>query len=242
MLVPGTLAPTRRRKQRRLSIDDFRQLARERGGCCLSPTYRNSKQKLRWKCAKGHVWKSGAGNVMYSGGWCPRYTRATGNSFSRLRRIIAEDDPEPDSRMEIDRLSARSAALAEERGRPDPACWLALRERTGRDSVLKEWSPFFTEERRHPLPPSFRSGMIAVCRSQGCAYVLGETAHESVLIGFRATDGLLEQSFAISLPRGASRFATDEKARYAALVDLASSRVTLLGREAPVWATSTRIA
>jgi len=58
-----------RGKKKRLSIDEFHKIAKERGGRCLSEVYINSYTKLLWECSKGHQWKTTPENVK-SGKWC----------------------------------------------------------------------------------------------------------------------------------------------------------------------------
>jgi hypothetical protein len=55
---------------RSLDIRKAEELARGLGGECTSLTYQNSRQKLGWRCAKGHVW-SATYNSVYNGSWCP---------------------------------------------------------------------------------------------------------------------------------------------------------------------------
>lgn len=54
----------------RLSLDSLISLAREKGGKCLSKTYKNNEDKLLWECNKGHTWKAKVANVR-QGKWCP---------------------------------------------------------------------------------------------------------------------------------------------------------------------------
>ena len=49
-------------------IDKMRALAASRGGECLSETYENQYQSLRWRCAKGHEWDSPA--IVAKRHWC----------------------------------------------------------------------------------------------------------------------------------------------------------------------------
>lgn len=51
-------------------IEDMQELARKRGGACLSRTYVNTDLPLRWRCGQGHVWKTVA-RVVIRGAWCP---------------------------------------------------------------------------------------------------------------------------------------------------------------------------
>ena len=56
---------------RRLNIDMVRAFAREKGGECLSDSYRNNSDHLRWRCADGHEWETGFGSIQ-QGSWCPK--------------------------------------------------------------------------------------------------------------------------------------------------------------------------
>ncbi|MDP2908464.1 MAG: hypothetical protein Q8N77_01530, partial [Nanoarchaeota archaeon] len=55
---------------RRLSIEEMKKLAKNRGGECLSTDYINSKTKLRWRCKKNHVWEAIPSSIK-RGLWCP---------------------------------------------------------------------------------------------------------------------------------------------------------------------------
>lgn len=56
---------------KRLCIKKLSATARERGGELLSTVYLNSKQKLLWRCSKGHVWAATASNIRSRKSWCP---------------------------------------------------------------------------------------------------------------------------------------------------------------------------
>ncbi len=76
-------------EKRRLGIEVARQLAIERGGQCLSDTYRRTTEKLIWQCGHGHVWHASLASVRSKGSWCPEcaiINRITNpNSKSRWR-------------------------------------------------------------------------------------------------------------------------------------------------------------
>ena len=55
--------------RKRHSIEDCQVLAATKGGACLSSTYKNSKDKLLWRCNCGHVW-SASFNAVHNGTWC----------------------------------------------------------------------------------------------------------------------------------------------------------------------------
>jgi hypothetical protein len=83
----------------RLTLEDMRDLARSRGGECLSTEYVNSRTPLRWRCAKGHTWLAKPNKVkpygpLQQGSWCPNCAAArTGEA--NLRRILARRSRRP---------------------------------------------------------------------------------------------------------------------------------------------------
>lgn len=50
---------------------DAKEYAVSRGGECLSNEYINYSSKLKWKCAKGHLWESSYASTVNNKGWCP---------------------------------------------------------------------------------------------------------------------------------------------------------------------------
>jgi hypothetical protein len=57
---------------RRISLEEIRELARSKGGECLSQEYtKNKDTKLEWRCAQGHIWQATLGKVRNDGSWCP---------------------------------------------------------------------------------------------------------------------------------------------------------------------------
>ena len=61
-------------QNRELEFEQVRQIARERGGRCLSTTYKNGRTPLLWECGQRHQWKASAANVKdgtrRKGSWC----------------------------------------------------------------------------------------------------------------------------------------------------------------------------
>ncbi len=53
----------------KLTIEEMRSIAEERGGKCLSDTYAGAMTKLTWECAEGHQWEAKPNNIK-SGSWC----------------------------------------------------------------------------------------------------------------------------------------------------------------------------
>jgi hypothetical protein len=54
----------------KLTIEEMQEIARGRGGECLSTVYVNGRTKLKWQCKEGHTWETAPHNVKH-GSWCP---------------------------------------------------------------------------------------------------------------------------------------------------------------------------
>ena len=63
---------------KRLTIDQMNQLAKTRGGKCLSQSYINANSHLLWECNRGHQW-SAIPNSIKRGSWCPICARESKN-------------------------------------------------------------------------------------------------------------------------------------------------------------------
>ncbi|MCL2829523.1 MAG: hypothetical protein FWD77_02145 [Betaproteobacteria bacterium] len=72
----GSWCPACVHQSLRLTIESMQEIARSRGGFCLSTKYIKSSSKLNWQCAHGHVWSAAPGHVK-SGQWCPTCARRT---------------------------------------------------------------------------------------------------------------------------------------------------------------------
>lgn len=61
-------------RNRELEFERLREIARERGGRCLSTKYKNSRTRLTWECSEHHRWKARPANVKdgtaRKGSWC----------------------------------------------------------------------------------------------------------------------------------------------------------------------------
>jgi hypothetical protein len=58
----------------KLGFEQMQEIARKRGGRCLSTNYKNGRTPLLWECANGHCWKASPANVKggrrKKGTWC----------------------------------------------------------------------------------------------------------------------------------------------------------------------------
>ena len=76
-------ASDNRADSQRASIQDIHELAKSRGGKCLSTKYINSQSVLKWECHNGHQWKSNANNIK-QGKWCPKCSAGLGERICRV--------------------------------------------------------------------------------------------------------------------------------------------------------------
>lgn len=73
------------------TLKDMQNLARSRGGKCLSKKYVNSHSKLDWQCSKMHTWEArpyiviGAKNK--KGTWCPYCSGNIGTTVQTLQKL-----------------------------------------------------------------------------------------------------------------------------------------------------------
>jgi hypothetical protein len=72
-----------------LTIADMHEMARDRGGQCLSRTYHNTQDALRWRCAEGHEW-SAQPTKLRQGSWCPRCSERARHTIDDVQAMAAE--------------------------------------------------------------------------------------------------------------------------------------------------------
>lgn len=54
----------------KLTIEEMKELARSRGGKCLSDVYVNANTPLKWECKEDHIWEAKPNHIKH-GHWCP---------------------------------------------------------------------------------------------------------------------------------------------------------------------------
>ena len=52
-------------------LEEMQEIAKSRGGKCLSKVYIGVMEKMEWKCSGGHIWKMSPNDIK-SGHWCPK--------------------------------------------------------------------------------------------------------------------------------------------------------------------------
>ena len=61
------------------------EIAKERGGRCLSYEYKNNKQKLLWECKEEHRWNATLYDVKCKNSWCPKCAKIKQSNQQRLQ-------------------------------------------------------------------------------------------------------------------------------------------------------------
>lgn len=72
------------------TIFNFKEIARKKGGECLSDTYSNIKMKLKWRCKEGHTWDAVAESIKV-GTWCP-YCAGKHQTIEDLQLLAKDRD------------------------------------------------------------------------------------------------------------------------------------------------------
>ncbi len=65
------------------SIQEMKDLAKSRGGDCLSEVYVNMNTKLLWECAEGHRWHAKP-NSIQQGRWCMKCSGSEKKSIQEM--------------------------------------------------------------------------------------------------------------------------------------------------------------
>lgn len=72
VLVNGRIQPASLQQHRAVALLEMKELAKSRGGECLSTEYQDLYTKLKWRCSQGHEWSATAHGAVYSKAWCPK--------------------------------------------------------------------------------------------------------------------------------------------------------------------------
>ena len=73
---------------KKLTIEEMQQIAKERGGECLSKKYINAHTKLKWQCNNGHSWDNTPFHIK-QGQWCP-YCYGRYQTLEDMQKIANE--------------------------------------------------------------------------------------------------------------------------------------------------------
>jgi hypothetical protein len=64
-------------ENRKLTIEECQEFAKNKGGICLSETYDGCMDKMPWKCAKNHIWRTSFDSIKSGCSWCPECQKLT---------------------------------------------------------------------------------------------------------------------------------------------------------------------
>jgi hypothetical protein len=64
-------------------LEEIKQIAKSKGGKCLSDVYENNHTHLKFQCKNGHVWMAKSNNIK-TGWWCPQ---CSGNAKRTLKEF-----------------------------------------------------------------------------------------------------------------------------------------------------------
>lgn len=73
-----------------LSIETMQEIARSKGGECLSSQYFGAHIKLRWRCAKGHEWDAKPNYIKNLGTWCPFCAGKARRTIEEMKEIAIQ--------------------------------------------------------------------------------------------------------------------------------------------------------
>jgi hypothetical protein len=69
---------------KRLDIEVYKEIAKERGGECLSTSYKNQRQKLNFKCENDHIFEKDGSAIKNTNQWCPECAQNTGERICKV--------------------------------------------------------------------------------------------------------------------------------------------------------------
>jgi len=71
------------------TIEQMQEIAKERGGKCLSKIYINSFADLTWQCKDSHQWQANPANIK-KGTWCPDCVARRTLTIEEMQKIAAK--------------------------------------------------------------------------------------------------------------------------------------------------------
>jgi len=74
----------------KLDIEAMKEMAKIKGGECLSEVYVNSYTNLKWKCANNHEWSARPDSIRNNGSWCLKCTGKEKLTIEEMQKIAKE--------------------------------------------------------------------------------------------------------------------------------------------------------
>lgn len=72
------------------TIEEMHNIAKQRGGKCLSDEYTNTHTKIRWQCKFGHQWEAVPSSIKSGGKWCPTCGGTKKGTIEEMQKIAKE--------------------------------------------------------------------------------------------------------------------------------------------------------
>lgn len=79
-------------KNKQFTIEIMQEVAKQYAGTCESKEYVRIKEKLNWKCRKGHTWSASGVSVMTNNVWCQDCKFQTKYTIEELREHAEEHE------------------------------------------------------------------------------------------------------------------------------------------------------
>jgi ribosomal protein L44E len=70
-----------------LTIEEMQQIAKRRGGKCLSKEYLGIGKHLLWECSFGHQWRARPSMIKYDNTWCPYCNCGKSSTIEEMQQI-----------------------------------------------------------------------------------------------------------------------------------------------------------
>lgn len=86
-ITMGQWCPVCSKEKEKLTIEEMKELAKQKGGLCLSMEYIDLGTKLHWQCRDGHYWWAVPRNVKHNGAWCPICAGNTKKTLTQLNEV-----------------------------------------------------------------------------------------------------------------------------------------------------------
>lgn len=74
-------------KKQLYTINDLQEIAREKGGRCITTEFKKVKDKYKWECDCGHIWEASFSNILYGNTWCPNCNGKKIGTIDEMRLI-----------------------------------------------------------------------------------------------------------------------------------------------------------
>jgi hypothetical protein len=73
-------------KYKRITIEDCKKMAKDRGGICLSDAY-CANEKMTWQCKCGYIWNTEARLIKDAKSWCPKCNVGEPITLERAKKL-----------------------------------------------------------------------------------------------------------------------------------------------------------